>query len=122
MSIRNSSKTLLQMDLEELWDRQHALARALSAAKVAHLLEALIAKTSPEQAQSPLFQWSSATAVAADATDAVHTCSKVDAIKVGSLRTLALRLAFTRAAADHGTEACSAKITHCSKTLCVLLK
>ena len=89
-----TSKTLLQMDLEELWDRQHALARALSAAKVAQLLEALIAKTSPEHQQSPLFQWSTATAVAADATDAVHTCPKVDAIKVSFLQFLVMRLAY----------------------------
>ena len=82
MCVRKTTKVRLQMDLEELWDRQHALARALSAAKVAQLLEALIAKTSPDQAQSPLFQWSAATAMAADATDAVHTCPKVDAIKV----------------------------------------
>lgn len=64
----------LQVGLEELWDRQHQLAAILNMAGVVPLLKGL-ADSSP---RSLAQRWAQPPMAASD----LHSCPKVDAIKV----------------------------------------
>ena len=117
---QDQTLTSLQLGLEELWDRQHQLTAVLMRGRVSQILEDLADKSRLADASAASTPWDFANRWNSENLDELHTCPKVDTIKV-MLRRICSSYATTISSGSPIYYQCSA-MKHCVRPLTRALK